>query len=57
MKAYGYSRRAKLECKFGCCVNPAAGKHVRARKANDRSARKTGRQIGKADIFSSLLSE
>ena len=47
MKAYGHSRRDKLECKYGCC----AGKLVRlgrnkARNIVDRANRKTARQEG-----------
>ena len=54
MKAYGHSRYAKLECKYGCCTIPNGNKHANARKQNDRAARKAGRRIEKK-LFSSLL--
>lgn len=57
MKAYGYSRRTKLECKYGCCVDPKGGKFLNARKVNDRRARKTARQDGRREVtlFTSLI--
>jgi hypothetical protein len=43
MKAYGHSRRDKLECKYGCCTGKS-GKKLNCRKAVDRSKRKAARQ-------------
>lgn len=54
MKAYGYTRRAKLECRFGCCVESDAGKQVHARKRNDAARRKAARRVT-PKLFTSLL--
>jgi len=43
MKAYGHSRRDKLECPFGCCTSKS-GKMKHSRKVVDRANRKTARQ-------------
>ena len=43
MKAYGHSRRDKLECKHGCCTTKSGVKKA-CRKIVDRSNRKTARQ-------------
>jgi hypothetical protein len=44
MKAYGHSRRDKLECKYGCCTGKS-GKVKACRKVVDRTHRKTARQV------------
>lgn len=44
MKAYGYTRRDKLECKWGCCTLKG-GKHLVGRSRNDRAARKRARRV------------
>jgi hypothetical protein len=54
MKAYGYSRRAKLECRFGCCAERDANKHVNARKSNDAARRKAARRVTPR-LFTSLI--
>lgn len=43
MKAYGHSRRDKLECKYGCCTGKS-GKAKNCRKVVDRANRKTARK-------------
>lgn len=40
MKAYGHSRRDKLECKYGCCTGKSGAKK-NCRKEVDRTKRKT----------------
>lgn len=54
MKAYGHSRKDKIECRSGCCTTKS-GKDKNCREVVDRANRKTARQEGKANIFSSLL--
>jgi hypothetical protein len=49
MKAYGHSRRDKLECKYGCCTYKS-GHKLNCRKEVDRTNRKTARQEGKQQI-------
>ena len=44
MKAYGHSRRDKLECRYGCCTGKS-GKAKNCRELVDKSRRKTARQI------------
>lgn len=44
MKAYGHSRKDKLECKYGCCTYKS-GKDRSCRKVVDRANRKTARQV------------
>jgi hypothetical protein len=44
MKAYGHSRRDKLQCKYGCCTGKS-GISKNCRKVVDRANRKTARQI------------
>lgn len=56
MKAYGYHRRAKLECRYGCCGYADGRKDVKSRKANDRVARKNGRRITPR-MFTTLLED
>ena len=54
MKAYGHSRRDKIECKFGCCgTNSLPFKHCR--KIVDRANRKTARQYAKNVIVFYLV--
>lgn len=43
MKAYGHSRRDKLECKYGCCTGKSGAKKG-CRKAVDKTNRKTARR-------------
>lgn len=45
MKAYGHSRRDKLECKYGCCTTKSGSK-LRMRDVVDKTNRKTARQEG-----------
>ena len=45
MKAYGHSRRDKLECKYGCCTTKSGAK-CNARQVVDKTNRKTARQEG-----------
>ena len=46
MKAYGFNRRDKLECKYGCCTF-TAGKNRNCRIDSDREARKAARSDAK----------
>lgn len=46
MKAYGHSRRDKLECKYGCCTGKSGSKKG-CQAVVDRSKRKSARQSGK----------
>lgn len=50
MKAYGHSRRDKLECIYGCCTGKSGKKHD-WRKANDRTHRKTARRFRFVDLI------
>lgn len=43
MKAYGHSRRDKLECDYGCCTGKS-GKKRNYREEVDRAKRKRARQ-------------
>ena len=43
MKAYGHSRKDKLECRYGCCTGKS-GKARNCRKIVDRANRKTARR-------------
>jgi len=52
MKAYGHSRRDKLECPYGCCTFKS-GRKKACREVNDRQHRKTARAEAKRDIFAS----
>jgi hypothetical protein len=49
MKAYGHSRRDKIECKYGCCTMKS-GKAKNCRAVVDRANRKTARQSGIKDV-------
>jgi len=51
MKAYGYSRNAKLICRYGCCQKNDAFKNSSHRIANDRARRKAARQAAKQEIL------
>lgn len=57
MKAYGYTRRAKISCRFGCCQRNDARKDTAAREVNDRKRRKAARQEGKRKIFTDLFKD
>jgi hypothetical protein len=57
MHAYGYSRSAKIACKFGCCQRRDTFKEASARVDNDRARRKAARQAAKRGIFTDLLKE
>lgn len=50
MKAYGHSRKDKLECKYGCCTGKSGAKK-NCRKEVDRTNRKTARREGKNDVW------
>ncbi len=52
MKAYGHSRKDKLECSYGCCTMKS-GKAKNCRKVVDRANRKTARQAQK--LFTNLI--
>lgn len=47
MKAYGYSRRDRLTCRYGCCSGLKAGLHRRSRRKIDGVMRKRGRRLAK----------
>jgi len=44
MKAYGHTRRDKIECAYGCCTTKS-GKAKNCRTVVDRSKRKKERQL------------
>lgn len=44
MKAYGHSRRDKIECQYGCCTTKSGAKK-NCRSVVDKSNRKTARQV------------
>lgn len=50
MKAYGHSRKDKLECKYGCCTGKS-GPDRNCRKVVDRANRKTARQEAKRNVW------
>lgn len=50
MKAYGHSRRDKLECKYGCCTTKS-GKQKNCRSVVDKAHKKTARQIIKKETI------
>jgi hypothetical protein len=56
MKAYGHSRKDKLECKYGCCTMKS-GKLKNCRHIVDRANRKTARQIGNINIQEALAND
>ena len=47
MKAYGYCRRDRLTCRYGCCAGLKAGLHRRSRARIDSQMRKRARRLGK----------
>lgn len=53
MKAYGHTRRDKLECKFGCCTEKS-GKDKNCRSLVDRANRKSARQAAHSNIMSNV---
>lgn len=46
MKAYGHSRRDKLECRWGCCTGKSGSKKW-CRYVVDKAKRKAARQQAK----------
>ena len=56
MKPYGYTRKDKLECEYGCCTFKG-GRHKKCRKIIDRIKRKTARQISLSNIKEEVLYE
>lgn len=50
MKAYGHSRKDKLECKYGCCTFKS-GTKKNCRETVDRNNRKTARQQMKKEAM------
>ena len=50
MKAYGHSRKDKLECKHGCCTFKS-GRKKNCRKVVDRANRKTARRASFHTIY------
>lgn len=53
MKAYGHSRRDKLECPYGCCTMKS-GRKKDCRKVVDRSNRKAARRTFQRDVQDQL---
>lgn len=49
MKAYGHSRRDKIECKYGCCTTKS-GPKKNCRAVVDKSNRKTARQVAFKEV-------
>lgn len=49
MRAYGFNRRDKLSCKYGCCTG-FAGKEKNCRKKSDAEAKKAARLEAKRFI-------
>lgn len=47
MRAYGYSRRDRKTCRYGCCSGPRSGLCARSRARIDSSMRKRARRFGK----------
>lgn len=54
MKPYGHSRTDLMSCLYGCCTTKS-GKKKNCRDVVDKNNRKTARQEGKAQIFTSLI--
>lgn len=46
MRAYGYLRKDKLECGYGCCTFKG-GKALRCRAVVDKTRRKRARRLNK----------
>lgn len=49
MKAYGHTRRDKLECTYGCCTGKS-GKKKNCRYIVDKAKRKQARQAAKHSV-------
>jgi hypothetical protein len=56
MKAYGFRRADKLQCKFGCCTRWKGNKYSSCRKISKRRARKAARLLHKY-MIKELVSE
>jgi hypothetical protein len=50
MKPYGFNRRDKLTCKYGCCYYLPGVQHGHLGERNRRRARKVARREAKASI-------
>jgi hypothetical protein len=50
MKAYGYCRRDKLVCRYGCCAGLRAGLHRRSKTKVNSNMRKRARRLGKLQV-------
>jgi hypothetical protein len=57
MKAYGFSRKEKLSCKYGCCSMKKGNKFSNAAKVLQRRARKVARRISKLIIKQQVIEE
>lgn len=49
MKAYGHSRKDKIECQYGCCTTKS-GVKKNCRAVVDKANRKTARQMAFKEI-------
>lgn len=49
MKAYGFSRKDKLECEYGCCTMKKGNPNCNKKNVLRQRARKTARREGKAE--------
>jgi len=50
MKAYGYSRRDRLVCRYGCCAGLKAGFHRRSKARINSQMRKRARRFGRLQV-------
>lgn len=50
MKAYGHTRKDKIECKYGCCTTKS-GKKKNCRDIVDKTKHKKARQEQKKECF------
>ncbi len=57
MKAYGFSRKEKLSCKYGCCLMKKGNKFSNAVETLQRRARKVARRISKLIIKQQVSEE
>lgn len=48
MKAYGHTRKDKIECKYGCCTTKS-GKKKNCRDIVDKTKHKKARQVQKKE--------
>lgn len=48
MKAYGHTRKDKIECKYGCCTTKS-GKKKNCRDIVDKTKHKKARQFQKKE--------